>query len=107
MYRETHYFTRASTPFLVLKVSSYETGLAGMLAWERSMPRLFDAIFGTSVATSVSNRTKTRDAVILGRDARVLEIAPNIGISYVFANPQTIIIAESRTALEFLVPLVK
>lgn len=97
----------ASTPFLVFKVSSYETGLAGMLEWERSMPRLFDAIFGTSVTTSVSNRIKTRDMVILGHDARVLEIAPNVGISYVFANPQTIIIAESKTALESLIPLVK
>lgn len=92
-----------ATPFLILKVSSYETGLAGMLEWEASLPRGFDTIFGTKVANPAN--TKFRDVVILGKDARILEGAGGNTIAYTFANKNTIVLAGSRTALEKLLPL--
>ncbi len=96
-----------ATPFLILKISDYETSFAGMLEWEQNLPRLIDTIFGTNIAAGISNNTKTRDVILLGRDARVLEITPNVGIAYTFANKQTIIIAGSQTALVHILPLVK
>ncbi len=96
-----------ATPFLILKVSGYETSFAGMLMWERSLPLLIDTVFGNNIRASILDDTKTRDVVLLGRDARVLEIAPNVGIAYAFADQQTIIIAGSQTALEHLLSLVK
>lgn len=95
-----------ATPFLVFKVSSYDTGLAGMLAWEKGLPRFFDTLFGTKFITSASATLKFRDTVISGRDTRTLEGLPSGSISYTFANPTTIVIAGSQSALNALVPLV-
>jgi hypothetical protein len=97
----------ASVPFLVLTVSSRDAGLAGMLEWERAIPRVLDTIFGTSFATDFSNKTKVRDVVILGRDTRVFDISPTTNIAYTFANPHTIILSGSLSALQTLLPLVK
>ncbi len=96
-----------ATPFLILKVSDYDTSFAGMLQWEQNIPLLIDTIFGTNITDGLSNDTRMLDVVLLGRDARMLEIAPNIGIAYAFANKQTIVIAGSQTALEHIIPLVK
>ncbi len=90
------------TPFIILKVSDYDTGFAGMLEWESSLPRLFDIIFNTNIESSLSHETKMRDVVLSSRDARVLEITSSLGIAYSFANPSTIVIAGSRNALEKL-----
>lgn len=93
------------TPFLILRVSGYDTGFAGMLEWEQSLPHFFDTIFGTNIEAGLSEKTKMRDMVLAGHDARVMEIAPNVGIAYTFANPSTIVIAGSRTALEKIMSL--
>lgn len=93
------------TPFLILKISGYTTALAGMLQWEQKLPTLFDTVFGTNITAGLTEKTKTRDVLILGRDARVLEITPNVGIAYMFANQSTLIIAGSRTALEKIGPM--
>ncbi len=90
------------TPFIILKVSDHDTGFAGMLEWESSLPRFFDIIFSTNIESSLSHETKMRDVVLSSRDARVLEITSSLGIAYSFANPLTIVIAGSRNALERL-----
>ena len=91
------------TPFLIFKVSGYATALAGMLEWEQKLPTLFDTVFGTNITAGLSPKTKTRDVVLLGRDSRVLEITPNVGIAYMFADPSTLVITGSRTSLEKIV----
>lgn len=93
------------TPFLILKTNSYTNARAGMLSWEPKLPKLFDTIFGTSIESGLSTTSKTKDVIILKKDARVLEITPNIGMAYAFANQSTIVITASRTALEQLIPL--
>ena len=93
------------TPFIIVKVSNYSTALAGMLQWEGKLPSLFDAVFGTNISAGLNPKTKTRDVVILGHDSRVLEITPNVGAAYTFANESTLVIAGSRTALEKIIPL--
>lgn len=99
--------TRSSaTPFLILKVSSYDTGLAGMLAWEASLPRLFDTVFGTKFQAMGASGVKFRDLIVLGKDARMFNTASGVALAYSFANPNTIVIAGSQSALEILLPLV-
>lgn len=93
------------TPFLILKISGYSAALSGMLQWEKKLPTLFDTIFGTNITAGLTEKTKTRDVIILGRDARVLEITPNVGIAYMFTDQSTLIIAGSRTALEKIAPM--
>ncbi len=104
IYEETD---AVPTPFIILKVSSYDTGFAGMLEMERNLPLFFDIVFGTNIEFELSDKTKIRDVVLSSRDARVLEIATNVDIAYTFANPSTIVIASSRSALEKLIPLLE
>lgn len=95
-----------ATPFLVFKVSGYDTSLAGMLEGEQGLPHLFDVVFGTHYKTTSAPVVKFHDAVIAGKDARVLELPQSVVIAYAFASQSTIVIAESTTALEALLPLV-
>lgn len=93
----------SATPFIILKVSSYDTGFAGMLDWEKDLPRAFDSLFGTSVNTDLMSKIKFQDIVVLERDARVVETPSGDTITYVFANENTIVIAGSQKALEAIV----
>lgn len=94
-----------STPFVVLKVSSYETGLAGMLEWETTLPRSFDSIFGTKTSGTSTSTVRFRDVVVLGKDARSSNVATGDALFYAFANQNTVVIAGSKTALEALLSL--
>lgn len=87
-------------PFLVLKTSGHDTGLIGMLEWERSLPKFFDIVFGTSIELTVKPAAKFRDVVILGRDARVLESSAKTEIAYTFADTATIVITTDKEALK-------
>ncbi|MDO8604092.1 MAG: hypothetical protein Q7K40_01665 [bacterium] len=97
--------TGKPAPFLILKVSSYEAGLAGMLEWEAGLPAFFSTVFGSNITQTATPTAKFRDIVILEKDARLFTPAFGEPIAYAFANPNTIVIAGSRTALETLLPL--
>lgn len=87
-------------PFLILKVSNYDGGLAGMLAWEKDLPRFFDRMFGAKFeADSTDMRAVFRDIIIRDRDARIQETIFGQSIAYAFADASTIVIAGSRSAL--------
>lgn len=92
-----------ATPFLILKVSDHNTGLAGMLEWESSLPRFFDTLFGTNAGSESGANFK--DIVVLGKDARSIEANLTGNITYSFVNDSTILITGSRSALEALLPL--
>ena len=91
-----------STPFLILKVSSYETGFAGILEWESSLLRSYNTIFGINIANKASLNAVFSDVVIGGKDARLVETLLGQTVAYAFANPNTIVMAGSTTALEAL-----
>ncbi|OIO30915.1 hypothetical protein AUJ77_01055 [Candidatus Nomurabacteria bacterium CG1_02_43_90] len=94
-----------ATPFIMMKFSDNEVALAAMLEWESAIPHMFDVIFGSTVNTGLLATTKFYDVVISGKDARYSEVTPTITIAYAFANPTTLVIAESKSALETLLPL--
>ncbi len=96
-----------ATPFLVLKVSSYETGLAGMLAWEKDMPYLFNTVFGMNIETQTMwKKSAFHNIVVLGRDARLLGTNPRQSVAYAFADAETIVIAGSQNALGKIILMV-
>lgn len=89
-----------TTPFIILKVSSYETGLAGMLAWEEYLPYLFSTVFGMNIETqTIGKKSGFHNIVVLGRDARLSGTDPRRSISYAFADANTIVIAGSQNTL--------
>lgn len=92
----------ATTPFLVLKVSTYDGGLAGILLWEKKLPYFFDMVFGKTISATSSPQIVFRDVMVAGRDVRVGEIGSVKGISYVFVDENTLLIAGSQSALEEL-----
>lgn len=94
-----------SIPFMILKVSGNETGIAGMLEWEAMLPRFFDTVFGAKIESSLASAVKFRDIVVLGKDARVMDSSSSASVVYSFANANTIVIATSKPALEKLLPL--
>lgn len=89
-----------ATPFIILKVSNYETGLAGMLAFEESLPYLFNTVFGMNVETQTTGKKLAfHNIVVLGRDARLFGADPLQSVAYAFADANTIVIAGSQNAL--------
>lgn len=94
-----------AVPFFIFKVSGHETGVAGLLEWEVNLPGLFSAIFGTQTNQGFIPNIKFRDIVVSGKDARVLNVSPSVTITYAFANLNTIVITQSISALETLLPL--
>ncbi len=93
------------TPFLILKVSDHDMGLAGMLEWEPQISKFFDTIFGTNAEALPG--TKFKDIIVLEKNARLFETASGAKIVYSFANQNTIVIAGSRSALEALMALAR
>ena len=94
-----------ATPFLVLKVSSYDAGFAGMLDWEATLPQLFNSLFGTKIESGTTP-IKFHDVLIRGKDARAFSTPFGAMLAYTFTNQNTIIITGSLSALETLIPLV-
>ncbi|MBI3634242.1 MAG: hypothetical protein HY228_01335 [Candidatus Yonathbacteria bacterium] len=89
-----------ATPFIILKVSSYETGLAGMLAFEEHIPYLFNTVFGMNIETQTTEkRSAFHTIVVLGRDARLFGGDSRQSVAYAFADTETIVIAGSQNAL--------
>lgn len=95
-----------ATPFIILNVSDHNTGLAGMLEWESSLPEFFNTLFTIKVTATKPSIRKFTSVLVNEKDARMLEINSVIKIIYVFANQNSIIISGSQSAAEELLLLV-
>lgn len=94
-----------TAPFFIFNVSDHDSSLAGILEWEKTLPRFFDTVFGTNIVNGVTTTTKFSDIVVLGKDARILNTAFGGTLVYTFVNKNTLIITSSLTSLEALVQL--
>lgn len=100
--------TNAGTiPFIILRVSEYETAFAGMLEWEEKLPVLFDNLFGTNTGRTLASGSKFRDITVSGKDARMITSGNGSSVGYIFASPTTIIIAGSEDTLSVLLASIK
>jgi hypothetical protein len=105
-------------PFLILKTNFYQSGFAGMLAWEKSLGNDFKGLLtdNTSPEQDTSSRTsddvlevelKFSDMVIQNRDVRVLKDRYGLTrIVYSFVDNNTIVIAPNEKTIEGVIDAV-
>jgi hypothetical protein len=104
------------SPFFILSVSSYSNTFAGMLSWEKTMPRDLAGLFpvpaavapATASATTTTATTSTAvpaaaagfsDATVANHDVRVYRDAAGRDVLlYGYWNQTTLVIARDATA---------
>jgi hypothetical protein len=93
-----------SDAYIVLNVSSFDIGFAGMLAWEKTLQSDLSVLFnGTQL-----RGTSFTDTLTSNKNIRLLVDAQgNDVITYAFVNKNTIVITSTRTILDMLIPLVQ
>ncbi|MEX0930693.1 MAG: hypothetical protein WDZ68_00190 [Candidatus Paceibacterota bacterium] len=108
---------RGSEPFIVLKVTSFDAALSGMLTWETAMSGDLSPFFGQPVTSTFDatarNTSQTRepffvDVVHANRDIRILrDDKQNERIVYTFLNRTTILLSTNRTVIEDVASVVR
>ncbi len=98
------------TPFIVVETSSFESGFAGMLAWEDSMSADLAPFFGDPVRKSYESGALTvdqtrpayfKDHVVQNRDVRLLVDETGAErIIYTFVDETTIVISGNAETLD-------
>ncbi len=88
-------------PFIIFRLTSYDSGYAGMLKWEETIGDEWKPLIaGSAVAASSSVQTSFKDAIIQNKDVRILEdTSGHRLIFYSFADPSTLVITTSEQAL--------
>ena len=62
------------SPFLIIKLASFENAFAGMLLWETTMAEDLTPIFGNAnVVKAIAPTSVFRDVIVRNKDVRVLE----------------------------------
>ncbi|MBU6388348.1 hypothetical protein KGQ72_00495 [Patescibacteria group bacterium] len=97
----------SQTPFFILSVSSYSNTFAGMLSWEKTMPRDLAALFGASMppaSTATTTRAANmppgfRDEVVSDHDVRIYRDETGTSLMlYGYWNQATLVIARDPSA---------
>ncbi|MEK7114339.1 MAG: hypothetical protein AAB850_02195 [Patescibacteria group bacterium] len=89
------------SPFFILSVASYSDTFAGMLSWERSMPRDLAVLFPLNASTTVA---AFRDEVVSNHDVRVYRDDTGKSILlYGYWNQATLVIARDPAAFAEIV----
>ncbi len=104
-------------PYIVMKVTSFDTAFAGMLDWEKTMSADLSPLFGQTVVETFdpSARTDTqvreaffKDVIASNKNARVLlDEEGRERIIYTFIDQNTILMTTTKDALQTLVPLAR
>lgn len=96
--------------FIILKVSDFKNGFAGMLSWERTLFDDLYEMFDISIEgenSDLFNRT-FEDKIIENRDARVLTGSDgNPVLFYLFLDETTVVIANDRDAVREILTRIK
>lgn len=108
---------KTSEPFMVLKISSFDIALSGILSWETNMSFDLAPLFGSPVSGTFdpNSRSATQirepyfiDSVIDNHDVRVLrDELYKERIIYSFINKNTILITNSIESFRALAPYVR
>ncbi|TSC83702.1 MAG: hypothetical protein G01um101417_436 [Parcubacteria group bacterium Gr01-1014_17] len=85
-----------NSAFLIFKTNYFQTALAGMLKWEKTMLNDVGPLFGTAIGGTIFT-----DRTIKNRDVReLLDGSGKPLLLYGFADKQTIIIADDEDTFE-------
>ena len=91
-------------PFIIITTTSFDSAFAGILNWERYIIQDISPLFGN---TSLNQNT-FKDLIAVNKNVRLL-IGQNGDdvLVYTFKDQNTLVITQSRKALEELLPLVE
>lgn len=85
------FYFKKNSPFLILKIRSFDLALAGALDWEKNMARDLKEILSIQNVPATENRFQ--DKIIKNRDARILYDPDNNPVLiYAFFNKQYLVI---------------
>jgi Flp pilus assembly secretin CpaC len=103
-------------PFILMKVTDFDTAFGGMLAWEPAMSTDLSPLFGIPVTESFDPYARTdtqirsaffRDTVIANKSVRVLVDAQDTErLMYAFVQPNIILITTNQATFSAIAPLV-
>lgn len=98
-----HDVAQVGHPFIILKVTSFESSLAGMLAWEKTMS--YD--IGRLLGIRTEDTQGFKDIVIQNKDTRaLLDRSREPVLIYSFLDRTTILITPDRRTFGDVLPLV-
>lgn len=91
-------------PFIIIKTTSFDSAFAGILNWERYMIQDVSPLFENSSL----NQNAFKDIIAVNKNVRLL-VGQNGDdvLIYTFKDQNTLVITQSRKALEELLPLVE
>ncbi len=104
-------------PFIIMRVTNFDVGFAGMLQWERAMSADLSPLFGATVIESFDPYARTdtqvrnaffKDTFVSNYNVRLLiDETGEDRIIYAFIDKNTILITTTKNAFELLAPLVR
>jgi len=87
------------SPFMIIKLASFENAFAGMLQWEKDMGEDLAALFPkANVSASVF-----KDVIVKNKDVRVLEIEGETVLLYSFFDNDMVIVTDKIETLQILI----
>ncbi len=108
---------RNREPFIVMKFTSFDAALGGMLEWEVNMSSDLSPLFGAPVSGTFDPQARTAtqirepyftDMVVGNYDARILlDETQKERLAYTFLNRNTVLITTNRDALVALAGMVR
>ena len=103
-------------PFILMKVTNFDTAFGGLLSWEPDMSADLSPLFGPVVTKSYDPYARTatqhrsaffRDTVVANKSVRVLVNENDTEkLMYAFINPNLILITTNSTAFNAILPLI-
>lgn len=68
--------TRETSPFIIMRLNSFENAFAGMLSWEKDMPQDLLPLFSNPELVKAIDETSVfKDVIVRNKDVRALEVS--------------------------------
>lgn len=94
---------RGTEPVFIFRLKSYSEAFAGMLAWEKNLPKAMADLLSDEITLDRADNN-FQDSVIANHDARLVKNAKNeIIFLYAVFNRRILILAQSPAALETII----
>ncbi|HEY4479521.1 MAG TPA: hypothetical protein VI981_04175 [Candidatus Paceibacterota bacterium] len=95
-----HSFNEINYPFLIIKVSNYDTAYAGMLLWEKNMENSLADLFEYKKGVIEIKERVFEDGIIENKDVRfLLDQNSSTKLLYSFTDPTTLVITTNEKTL--------
>lgn len=98
-----------NTPFLIIRLNSFENAFSGMLKWEKFMADDILPLFGkTEELKALAGETHFEDSVFANQDTRVLRNRTgDISLLYAFPDRETLVISTDQDTFKEVIDRLK